>query len=160
LWHCTKDQWQEARALLEATIQKHPEFAEARAVLGLVFWKGLNQPAAAWIYLQKALLTLQDGQLYVHADTLLKELGRVDERVRLLESWPLGDFRKRETQIDIALQSGDPEEAMRLLTMMPWKRHHGRYRRSQLWQAARDALGLPRSTPPNFLGEDPLEVEG
>jgi hypothetical protein len=166
LWLCAAEQWLEAKALLAATVTDDPEFGQARAILGLLLWKALEQPEAAWSQVEHALAKLpHDGQLFVHANALLRDMDRLEERRELLKSWPEDDFRKRETEAEIALDSGDAEAAIRILTEHPWERHHCRHRRTELWRAAREALdqhqafSQENAPVPLSLMEDPIPVD-
>lgn len=85
--------------------------------------------------------------------------GELAERKKLLAVWSADDFRRRETEAEIALDEGRAEEALRLLTETCWERHHARHRRGEIWKAAHKQLGLAEAPVPTILGEDPLTVE-
>lgn len=158
LWLCATEQWAEARATLERLVSDDAPFPQAHAVFGLLLWKAFGQREQAWEHIRLVLRELSDGQLLTHANALLKEMGLLTERVKLLDIWSEDDFRRRETAADIALDAGDPREAVRILLGRPWEKHHGRRRRFDLWKRAREALGEPVSPVPTSLGEDPEEV--
>ena len=160
LWLCAAEQWSQAHALLTATVTDEPEFAQARAILGLLLWKALERPQTALPHLEQALAKLPpDGQLFFHANALLREMGLLEERKKLLKLWPKDDFRRTETEAEIALDSGDAEGAIRILTEETWERHHCRHRRTELWRAGREQLGQPTTPVPLNLMEDPLAVD-
>jgi hypothetical protein len=155
VWHTVHKQPQEALSCLDAI--QHPLASSLR---GLILWKDMNQPTHAWEHLKPAVERLIDGQLFCHANQLLRELGSLEERKKLIDLWPEADYRRRETLAEIALDSGNPKEAIRILTHEPWERHHCRWRRTELWFAARKALNKPTSPIPTILGEDPYRVSG
>jgi len=158
LWYCATEHWAKAQVELERVLKEDPELVQAQAMLGLLLWKQLGSPDKAWPHVKNALAELRDSQLFVHANALLRELGRLEERKKLLRIWPETDFRRRETEAELALDSGDPEEAIRLLVEFPWERHHCRYRRSDIWRAARAAMEQPTAPVPTALKEDPVQV--
>lgn len=159
LWHCSHERWNEAGELLVSILEDDPSFAQARAVYGLLLWKAEGRTDDAWEQIRRALDVIPDGQLLVHANALLREMGMMAERRSLLGIWDKSDFRRRETEAEIALDSSDPETAIRVLTESPWERHHCRHRRMQLWQTARKQLNLPIGPIPAILGEDPVQVD-
>jgi len=156
---CVNERWDDARTHLQKFLKQAPESAEARAALGLLLWKGLKQPHKAWPHIRQALSQLRDGQLFVHANELARELNLLEERNRMLLEWLDGDFRKRETEAEIALDSGNPQEAIRILLDQPWERHHCRWRRTEIWIQAREALNQPTNPIPSELAEDPFRVD-
>jgi len=156
---CANERWNEARTLLEKALQDDPTFEEAQAILGLLVWRKFNSPSEAWSLLEPVVYSLKDSFLLESANELLRELGDMDGRKRLLEIWPVTDFHRRETEAEIALDSGEPEKAMDVLMREPWERFHCRYKRGELWQAARISLKLPPSPIPDSLGEDPVVVD-
>ena len=156
---CAKERWDDAGVHLQGLLRQSPEFAEARAAFGLLLWKGLNQPEKAWPQIRQALGQLADGQLFVHANELTRQLNLTEDRKQLLLEWPDGDFRRRETEAEIALDSGNPQEAIRILLDQPWERHHCRWRRTEIWLKARESLGRSKSPIPSELAEDPFRVD-
>lgn len=159
LWCCATEQWQDAYDNLVSVIAEFPDFAQAHVMLGLLLWKTYNKPRDAWVHIEKALSMLPDGQLLVHANSLLRKMNMLEARRKLLDIWNKDDFRRRETEAELALDSGNPETAIRILIEAKWERHHCRHRRGELWQAARIKLGLHPGPVPAILGEDPVQVD-
>ena len=125
----------------------------ASRIAGLVLWRALQQPAAAVACLEAG--PLQDPVAVAELDELYTELGLTETRGRLLANAP--DHRLViERRADLAVASGAPAEAIRLLGSVAWPREHQRYVRTELWQRAKAALGEPAAPVPAALHEDNL----
>ena len=136
-----------------------PKSSRVEALMAMVEWQGFYNPDAAWNRLKKIIIEIADGALFVAANSILRELNNIEDRKIILNYWPDWDYRKRETEAEIALDENDPEQALYILTYKPWERHHGcRYRRTELWRKAMMALGRDASNIPAILGEDPFKV--
>ena len=136
-----------------------PQSPKVQALMAMIEWRGLKQPRDAWSRLKKVINEIPDGALLVAANAILRELHDIKERKAIMEYWPDWDYRKRETQAEIAIDEGNPREGLYILTHKPWERHHGcRYRRTELWRRAAAMLGQDISEIPTILGEDPFVV--
>ncbi len=131
--------------------------ATARRIAGLICWKGLNDPAGAVVHLEAGPLT--DPIAVVELDELYASLGRTESRVALLAKAP-DHPRITERCAELALVTGDPARAIRLLSASPWQREHQRYVRSEIWKRAKQALGEPDVPVPESLNEDNLAQFG
>lgn len=125
----------------------------SRRVAGLILWKALGRPAEAVAHLEAG--PLADPVATVELDELLAELGRPADRATHLATAP-EHRRVVERRADLALALGDPAETLRLLAARDWPREHQRYVRTELWRAARRALGQSPEPAPDSLGEDNL----
>ena len=95
----------------------------------------------------------------VELDELYAELGLTRERRVLLGSAPPHRL-VTERRADLALATGDPAGAIRLLEGTDWPREHQRYVRTGLWRRASAALGGPAAPVPDSLNEDNLAPFG
>jgi hypothetical protein len=127
--------------------------AAAQRVAGLICWKGLNNPAAGVAHLEAG--PLHDPIAAVELDELYALLGFHERRQELLRKAPPHP-RITERQADLALSSGNPAKAIRLLSETQWQREHQRYVRTELWRNARAAFGDPDTAVPDTLNEDNL----
>jgi len=136
-----------------------PKSLNVEALMAMIEWKGFNNPEAAWNRLKKVIREIPDGALLVAANSILRELNNIEDRKAIFNYWPDWDYRKRETEAEVAIDEGNPEQALHILTYKPWERHHGcRYRRTELWRKAMAMLGRNSSDVPTILGEDPFKV--
>jgi len=159
IWHAAHERWPEAKESFQTALQADPNSAVALACFGLIQWRIDQLPTAAWPLIDLSLSLRQDGSLFVHANNLLRELGRTADRLDLLARWTDDDdFRRTEVHAEILLDSGDTEGGLRMLVETKWPRHHCRHRRTKLWQAAREKLGQPTQPVPEILMEDPYVV--
>jgi hypothetical protein len=159
IWEAAHERWPEAKSCFQLALQADAASVAALACLGLIQWRIDRTPEAAWPLIDQALALRPDGSLFVHANALLRELNRPEERRHLLARWTdADDFRRTETQAELRLDGGDAEGCLRLLDGTRWPRHHCRHRRSRLWQEARKALGQPTQPIPATLMEDPYSV--
>ncbi|MGO8697357.1 MAG: DUF5107 domain-containing protein [Limisphaerales bacterium] len=127
--------------------------AEARRIAGLIEWKALKEPARAVAELEAG--PLQDPIAVVELDELFAELNQTAKRAAVLAR--CGDHRLIiERRADLAVATGQPAEALRLLASLTWPREHQRYTRGDLWKRAQAALGRTESPTPESLGEDTL----
>ncbi|HEY5909206.1 MAG TPA: DUF5107 domain-containing protein [Verrucomicrobiae bacterium] len=131
--------------------------ATARRIAGLISWKGLNEPAGAVAHLEAG--PLEDPIAVVELDELYAELGATRRRAELLQR-AAPHPRITERRADLALSTGQPSEAIRLLSETEWQREHQRYVRSALWRKAQAALGNPDASVPDSLNEDNLAQFG
>jgi len=127
--------------------------ATARRIAGLIRWKALNDPAPAVAHLEAG--PLHEPIAIMELDELYASLGSHERRTALLAKAP-SHPRVIERRADLALATGNPAEAIRLLTETTWQREHQRYVRTELWRNAHDALGHPTTVVPEFLSEDNL----
>ena len=98
---------------------------------------------------------LQDPIAVVELDELFAELNQTAKRAAVLAR--CGDHRLIiERRADLAVATGQPAEALRLLASLTWPREHQRYTRGDLWKRAQAALGRTESPTPESLGEDTL----
>ncbi len=142
---------QRADEALELVI-KNPS-PTAQRVAGLILWKGQQQPAQAVAHLEAG--PLHDPVAVAELDELYEELKMTAPRAALLARAP--DHRLViERRAALALATGDAAECLNLLTQTPWPREHQHYVRSDLWKAAKTALGEADLTPPDALNEDIL----
>lgn len=127
--------------------------ANTRRIAGLICWKALNDPALALGHLEAG--PLRDPMAVTELDELYATLGRHEARAALLRS-AAPHPRVIERRADLALASGKPGEAIRLLSETKWQREHQRYTRTELWRKAQAALGEPEAPVPRTLNEDNL----
>jgi len=131
--------------------------ANARRIAGLICWKGLNDPAAAVAHLEAG--PLQDPIAVVELDELYASLGIHERRGALLHAAATHP-RVIERRADLALASGKPAEAIRLLSETKWQREHQRHVRTELWRKAHAAAGDLDAPVPDYLSEDDLAPFG
>jgi uncharacterized protein DUF5107/uncharacterized protein len=131
--------------------------ATARRIAGLICWRALNDPAEAVAHLEAG--PLEDPIAVVELDELYAQAGLDARRARLLRN-VAAHPRITERRADLALKTGDPSEAVRLLSETRWQREHQRYTRTSLWRKAQAALGQPDSPVPDLLNEDNLAQFG
>jgi hypothetical protein len=148
LWLAFHDRPREALALVE----NHPQPAPQR-IAGLILWKGLKDPANALAHLEAG--PLDDPVAVVELDAVYAELGLRAKRMALLERAPAHRLIT-ERRADLALALGKPGDTLRLLSTTAWPREHQRYVRTDLWKAAKAALGEPAAEIPDRLNEDHL----
>jgi len=127
--------------------------ASARRIAGLIRWKAMNEPAAAVAHLESG--PLHDPIAVMELDELYAVLGLHERRAALLSRAPAHP-RVIERRADLALESGNPAEAIRLLSETKWQREHQRYMRTELWRKAEAALGKAAAAVPDSLNEDNL----
>lgn len=148
LWLAFHERPQDALAVLEAA-----PAPTARRLEGLIRWRALGDPAAAMASLRRGPLT--EPFAIAELDECLAAMGLHGEREMLLADAPPHRLLT-ERRAQLALQLGRPEETLRLLEASAWPREHQRYVRTELWQSARAALGLPALPIPEHLHEDSL----
>jgi hypothetical protein len=148
LWLAFRGRATDALPLVE-----HATSPTARRVAGLILWKALGKPAGALAHLEAG--PLHDAVAVAELDELCAELGLTDKRTSLLAGAPSHRL-VIERRADLALATGSPGEAIRLLTATSWPREHQRYVRTELWKRAKAALGEPNGSIPDFLNEDNL----
>lgn len=129
----------------------------ARRLAGLILWKALGEGIRAVPHLETG--PLDDPVAIVELDELYAELGLTAKRGLLLAQAPAHRL-VIERRADLAVSSGDPEEAARLLTTTSWQREHQRYTRTNLWKRIKAAMGESNSMNPNCLNEDNLALYG
>src|SRR5205085_2523400 len=134
-----------------------PATPEGSRILGLIHWKALQRPEEALVHLERG--PLHDPPAMVELDQLYEQLGRMDDRAKLL-SRATSHRRIIERRADLALAQHRPAEALRVLESTAWPLEHQRYVRTRLWQGAREALSLPAAPVPEELGEDDLAEFG
>jgi hypothetical protein len=127
--------------------------ATARRIAGLIYWKALNDLGAAVAHLESG--PLHDPIAIMELDELYEALGLHERRAALLRK-AASHPRLIERLADLALTSGNPAEAIRLLSETRWQREHQRYVRTELWRKAQTALGNSAAAVPDFLNEDNL----
>lgn len=126
-------------------------------IAGLISLHGLHDPQAAMRHFEAA--PQHDPIVVVKLDELYESLGETDKRVQLLAEAP--DHRHViERRAQLALTTGNPEEALRLLSTTTWPFEHQRYVRSTLWKQACGQMGRSEEPVPEFLHEDPLAQFG
>jgi hypothetical protein len=148
LWLAARSRPQEAVSILTPALTP-----EARRIAGLIHWKALKQPAQAVALLEGG--PLNDPIAVVELDELYAELGQTAKRIALLAGAP-NHRCVIERRADLALATGNFAETLRLLTETSWPREHQRYVRTELWKAAKAALGEADAVVPVFLNEDNL----
>jgi len=148
LWLAFHGRPEEALEVLEGAVEP-----ESKRVAGLILWKGLNRPAEAVGLLEQG--PLEHAFAAAELDELYAELGKTQNRVELLKHAPAHRLIG-ERRADLALELGQPAEALRILQTTPWPREHQRHVRSELWKRAKAVLGEPAPKPPDFLNEDNL----
>lgn len=122
-------------------------------IAGLLLWRELQQPMAAVSYLEAG--PLQDPVAVAELDELYADLGLTEKRVPLLADSPPHRLII-ERRADLAVASGQPAEAIRLLSETLWPRELQRYVRTNLWRRAMADLGESHSPVPDALHEDQL----
>jgi hypothetical protein len=132
---------------------EHHRAPTAQRIAGLILWKGLGHAARAASHLEAG--PLHDPIAVVELDELYEQLGLIDRRGPLLARAP-DHLRIIERRAQLALATGRPEEARRLLGGTEWPREHQRYTRTELWRQTQTALGEPADEVPDFLHEDNL----
>jgi hypothetical protein len=148
LWLAARGRPQEALSVLATA-----NTPEARRIAGLIHWKALKELAHAVALLEAG--PLHDPIAVVELDELYAELGQTAKRGALLAGAPEHRF-VIERRADLALATGNFAETLRLLTETTWPREHQRYVRTELWKAAKAALGEADAVVPEFLHEDNL----
>jgi hypothetical protein len=152
LWLAFHDRAKEALALVKRSPQP-----SAQRIAGLIFWKALQDPLQAVRHLEAG--PLHEVMAVIELDQLYAELGRTVQRGPLLQRAPSHRFVV-ERRADLALATGQPQEALRLLAGTPWPREHQRYVRTELWRKAKAALGETDTGVPEELNEDNLAAFG
>jgi len=152
LWLAFRGRPRDALPLVAASAS-----SSARRIAGLILWKALRDGPRAVGHLEAGPLT--DPVAVVELDHLYAELGRTGQRVALLAAAPQHRL-VIERQADLALATGNPEKAIRLLNRTIWPREHQRYVRTELWRQAKSSLGEPNATVPDLLHEDTLASFG
>jgi hypothetical protein len=151
--------WQESLESFAHVLRLHERSFVAQALSGLILWKVEKRSAEAREYLLAALSTCRDGELFSQTNQLLREIGDLEGRERLLENWgDKEDERFSEACAELLLDQEDARACLDLLESVPWNRHHCRHRRTKLWIKAREVLGLPTSPIAECLKEDPYSV--
>lgn len=154
-----KEDWANAMRAFDAALSAAPKNAMANSGKALILWKVKHQRESAWKHLAAAIEVLPDGAMFVHANTILREMGNLKERRELLRRWTNeNDFRRMETIAELLLDEGNPNECLKVLRETVWPRHHCRHRRTKLWHAAFRAIGIPVQPVPVDLREDPYVV--
>jgi hypothetical protein len=147
--------WLAFRARPKEALQfvQQSQSPSASRVAGLILWKALRDPVGAAPQLEAG--PLQDPVAVVELDELYAELGWSDRRAALLATAP-NHRQIVERRADLALATGKPTEAIRLLATTAWPREHQRYARTDLWKMSKAALGEPNAEVPDSLNEDNL----
>jgi hypothetical protein len=148
LWLAFRGRAREALSLVEKSSDP-----TTRRLAGLILWRDLGDAKRAVAHLEAG--PLNDPIAVVELDTLYTELGMMAERVALLAR-PSQHRFVIERRADLSRALGQPAETLRLLTKTTWPREHQRYTRSDLWKAAKSALGEANAELPASLGEDNL----
>ncbi|MEI8078602.1 MAG: DUF5107 domain-containing protein, partial [bacterium] len=121
IWLAAHEHWPEAKASFQQAAHAEVPSVVALACLGLIRWRIDRDLKAAWPLIDQALTLRPDGSLFVQANSLLRELNRLEERRRLLARWSdADDFRRIETQAELLLDGGDAEGCLRLLNDTLW----------------------------------------
>lgn len=151
--------WLAARGQAEAAlaVTRRAQGPGASRIAGLILWRTLHQPAAAVPFLEAG--PLADPVAVAELDELYTQLGLTEKRGGLLAAAPAHRLIT-ERRADLAVASGDPAEAIRLLSDTMWPREHQRYVRTDLWRRAMAALGDPAAAVPETLNEDNLALYG
>ena len=165
-WLLELGAWLAGRGELAAALEALASSGDdrARALRGRLLFRQKNAPGAA-----EAFRSIESDAVALHPQVIFERdlalacLGpeTIGERARWLDSVSaLDDEWLAERRAALALDSGDPGKAYRILHQTRFQLVHQRYARTRLWRKIEENLALEPAGDLSWLGEDDLAEFG